>query len=129
MQLKDYCNNTERTRSQLNNKQLDNIHMALGLVTEAGELADVFKKNLAYNKPIDWTNVQEEIGDLLWYISGLCNINGFDLEEILQNNIDKLRARYPEKFDEDKAINRNLHDERKILEQVKPNIPQELIRK
>ena len=128
MQLKEYCQNTERTRSKLDNKQLDNIHMALGLVTEAGELADVFKKNLAYNKSIDWINVQEEIGDLLWYVSGLCNINGFYLEEILQNNIDKLRSRYPEKFDENKAINRNLENERQVLEKVTQKIPPELQR-
>jgi len=128
MLIKEYVELAERTRSQLNNQQLDNIHMALGLVTEAGELADVFKKNLAYNKSIDWINVQEEMGDLMWYIAGLCNINNFDIEQILQVCIDKLRSRYPEKFDEDKAINRNLEDERKILEQVKHNIPQELIR-
>jgi NTP pyrophosphatase (non-canonical NTP hydrolase) len=128
MLIKEYVELAEITRSQLNNQQLDNIHMALGLVTEAGELADVFKKNLAYNKSIDWINVQEEMGDLMWYIAGLCNINNFDIEQILQVCIDKLRSRYPEKFDEDKAINRNLEDERKILEQVKHNIPQELIR-
>ena len=118
MLIDEYLKNTERTRSQLNNTQLDNIHMALGLVTEAGELADVFKKNLAYNKPIDWINVQEEIGDLLWYIAGLCNINNFNLDAILQNNIDKLRKRYPEKFTENEAINRNLEQERKILEKL-----------
>ena len=118
MLINEYLKNTERTRSQLNNTQLDNIHMALGLVTEAGELADVFKKNLAYNKPIDWINVQEEIGDLLWYIAGLCNINNFNLDAILQNNIDKLRKRYPEKFTENEAINRNLEQERKILEKL-----------
>lgn len=118
MNIQEYFQNTERTRSLLSDKQLDNIHMALGLVTEAGELADVFKKNLAYNKNIDWINVQEEIGDLLWYIAGLCNINGFDLEAILQNNIDKLRTRYPEKFTSQDAIERNLDKERKVLEEL-----------
>lgn len=123
MKIKQYLENAERTRSKLDNQQLDNIHMALGLVTEAGELADVFKKNLAYNKNIDWVNVQEEIGDLLWYVAGLCNINGFNLEKILQNNIDKLKSRYPEKFTSENAINRNLDKERKILEQLELNLP------
>ena len=118
MDIKQYTSLTERSRSVLESKTLDNIHMALGIVTEAGELADVFKKNLAYDKPIDWVNVQEEIGDLLWYIAGLCNINGFDLENILQNNIDKLTARYPEKFTQENAISRNLEKERKILEEL-----------
>ncbi len=118
MLIKEYLQNAERTRSKLKNKQLDNIHMALGLVTEAAELADVFKKNLADGREIDWVNIQEEIGDLLWYVAGLCNINGFDLEKIFEINIDKLRARYPEKFTSENAINRNLDKERKILEKL-----------
>jgi len=90
--------------------------MALGMQTEAAEISDVFKKKLAYNKDIDWVNVKEEIGDLMWYIMNLCTFNNFDLEEILQTNIDKLRVRFPEKFTEENALNRNLEQERKTLE-------------
>jgi hypothetical protein len=39
-----------------------------------------------------------------------------DLEEMLQRNIDKLKARYPEKFTQENALNRNLDVERQILE-------------
>lgn len=116
MQIDEYIELANLTRSELNDKDLNNIHMALGVVTESGELADVFKKHLAYNKDIDWINVQEEIGDLLWYIAGFCKINEFDLEKIMENNIQKLKARYPNKFDAWNAINRNLDVERKILE-------------
>lgn len=118
MELKEYLSLTERTRSELESIQLNNIHMVLGILTEAGELADVFKKNLAYGKEIDWINVQEEISDIMWYISGLCNINNFDLEKMLENNIAKLKARYPNKFTSEDAINRNLEKERKILEEL-----------
>ena len=118
MDIKEYLQNTERTRSKLSNKQLDNIHMAFGLVTEVGELVDTLKKELAYGKEIDWVNFQEEIGDILWYIAGFCNINGFDLEKIMDINIDKLKSRYPEKFDSNHAINRDLNRERKILEEL-----------
>jgi NTP pyrophosphatase (non-canonical NTP hydrolase) len=86
------------------------------MLTEVGELADVFKKEMAYGKPVDWVNVKEEVGDLLWYVSNFCNVNGFDLEEILQTNIDKLQARYPKKFTQENAINRDLDKERTILE-------------
>ena len=46
----------------------------------------------------------------------LCTFNNFDLEEILQTNIDKLRVRFPEKFTKENALNRNLEQERKTLE-------------
>lgn len=71
---------------------------------------------MAYNKPIDLVNIQEELGDLCWYLANFCRINNFDLEKILDNNIAKLRARYPEKFTQENAINRNLENERKVLE-------------
>lgn len=41
-----------------------------------------------------------------------------DLESILQNNLDKLKVRYPEKFDADKAINRDLEKENKVLKKA-----------
>lgn len=95
---------------------LENLHMVMGMTTEVGELMDVFKKNLAYKKPIDWVNAKEEIGDLMWYIVNFCNINGFDIREIMQTNIDKLQARFPDKFSTEKANVRDLSIERTILE-------------
>ena len=52
-------------------------------------------------------------------ISSAPNIktNGFNIEDILQTNINKLQSRYPEKFTTEKALNRNLNVEREILEQ------------
>lgn len=116
MNIKEYCKQVEVTRAPLELTLDDNTHMLFGMLTELGEITDVFKKYLAYEKDIDWVNVKEEIGDLMWYIAGFCNINDLDLEEILQTNIDKLRARYPEKFNTDKALNRDLNKERGILE-------------
>lgn len=109
---------TSRTNAPLGDTypMLTNVHMVMGMQTEVGELQDVFKKNLAYGKKIDWTNVKEEIGDLMWYIAEFCNTNGFDLEDILATNIAKLKARYPEKFTAENAINRDTDTERQILE-------------
>jgi NTP pyrophosphatase (non-canonical NTP hydrolase) len=95
---------------------MDDLHMVLGMQTEAAEIADVYKKTIAYRKPLDFVNIKEEIGDLMWYVANLCNMNGWDLREILDTNIAKLEARYPEKFTEEQAINRNLVAEREILE-------------
>jgi NTP pyrophosphatase (non-canonical NTP hydrolase) len=116
MQIKQYQKESVRTMAKLEGRYIDNLHMVLGMITEVGELADVFKKEMAYGKPVDWVNVKEEIGDVMFYIANFCNVNGFDLEEILQTNINKLRARYPEKFTEENAMKRDLNKERKILE-------------
>lgn len=117
MQIEEYCKGAKRTLADLKYREKDNIHMLFGMMTEVGELTDIYKKNLAYRKEIDEVNAKEELGDLMWYVANMCNINGWDLEEILSTNIAKLQARYPEKFTEKNAINRNLIAERKILEQ------------
>lgn len=115
MQINKYVEEAKRTMAVMDSSVLDNVHMLLGMVTEVGELADVYKKNIAYKKPVDYINVKEEIGDVMWYIANFCSLNNFDLEEILKNNIAKLRSRYPEKFTEQHATNRNLEKERDIL--------------
>jgi NTP pyrophosphatase (non-canonical NTP hydrolase) len=108
-------NKASRTDANLGG-EMDNVHYIFGMLTELGELADIFKKNIAYKKTIDWVNAKEELGDFCWYLANFCKKNDLDLEEILDTNIAKLEARYPEKFTEEKAINRNLDAERKILE-------------
>ena len=116
MKLNDYVKWTGNTCAKLESKLMDNIHMLLGMTTEIGELQDVFKKYIAYKKEIDWVNVKEELGDLLFYISSFSRINNFDLEEILETNVKKLESRYPDKFSEFRALNRDFQKERKILE-------------
>jgi NTP pyrophosphatase (non-canonical NTP hydrolase) len=98
---------------------LDLIHASMGLVTEAGEFQDMLKKHLYYGRELDTVNLREEIGDLLWYCAIALQALGTDFQEVMQTNIDKLKARYPEKFTEDSANNRNLKIEREILENGK----------
>lgn len=117
MEINEYQNKAARTCVNLGDLLKDNVHMSLGMCTEASEIADVFKKQLAYKKEPDMINVKEEIGDIMWYVVNMCNINGWDLRDILASNIKKLEARYPEKFTEEAAINRNLEKERSILEE------------
>lgn len=92
-----------------------------------GDLQDLVKKFLAYNKPID-TKKEKEILSLLGgaYIASIStlfincdlDINSEKdlLKHILVSNIEKLRIRFPEKFSEENALNRNLEAERKVLE-------------
>lgn len=78
------------------------------------ELTDGVKKYVAYNKPIDTKIEVNHICSIVWLIQAQLGESRF--RKALQNNIDKLRARYPEKFTEEAAINRNLEAERKELE-------------
>lgn len=92
------------------------LHAFMGVTTEIGENTDVLKKSLMYGKSIDRINVLEEFGDKLWYVAIGLKAAGFTIEEAMERNIAKLRKRYPGGFSEDKAINRDLDAERKVLE-------------
>lgn len=116
MKIKDYQKATKRTLVDLPQNMDNSLHMCLGLSTEVGELADIFKRKLAYGKDIDLINVKEEIGDIMWYLANLCNFYNIDLEDCMAKNLAKLFARYPEKFTEDQALIRQLEIERKALE-------------
>ena len=103
-------NNSSRDKTQ------DLIHASMGLVTEAGEFQDMLKKHIYYGRELDEVNLKEEVGDLLWYCAIALNALGSDFETVMQTNIDKLKARFPEKFTEENANTRNLDKEREILE-------------
>ena len=91
------------------------LHAMIGLCTETGEFQDSLKKHIFYGKEIDKVNLKEEMGDLCWYIAIALDELGLSFEEIMQTNIDKLKARYGEKFTEQAALNRNLDNENKVL--------------
>ena len=116
MNINDYQNKAARTCAKIDGAIMDDLHMVLGMQTEAAEIADVYKKTIAYRKPLDFVNIKEEIGDLMFYIANLCNMNGWDLREILDTNIAKLEVRYPNSFNSFDALNRNLEKEREKLE-------------
>lgn len=122
--MKNYEKLAEKTECEYTPEVLERLeemarplHHVVGLGGESGEIDDAFKKYIFYGKPLDKVNIQEEIGDCLWYLAGLCNWLGTTIEEEQERNIAKLKARYGEKFSEDSAINRDLNNERKVLEQ------------
>lgn len=115
MDIHEYRKAAARTLPHLSSEEQDIQHMLFGMMTELGELVDSYKKHYAYGKKLDMVNVMEEMGDIMWYWAGLCTITGINPEYALTVNIQKLKARYPEKFTEDSALNRDLEKERKIL--------------
>lgn len=82
------------------------INGVMGLCGEAGEAIDLVKKHLAQGHELDKEKLARELGDVAWYLAETARAIGYDLETILQMNIDKLRARYPEGFSEEKSISR-----------------------
>lgn len=71
-----------------------------------------------YGKELDIINLVEETGDILWYLSILLDCVNSSFEEAMRKNIDKLRVRYPNKFTNSEAINRDLAKEREQLERI-----------
>lgn len=98
------------------NIDIDILHAIVGISTESGEILDVAKKSMFYGKPVDYTNLDEEMGDVLWYIGVYCYARGVKIEQLMDQNIAKLRARFPNKFTEFDANNRDLQTEREILD-------------
>lgn len=93
------------------------FHGIIGLITEAGELAKALSEAIWSGEPLDLTNVVEEVGDGFWYDAAILRVLGMTFEQVQQKNIDKLRARFPDRFTEFDANHRNLDLERKILEE------------
>lgn len=185
--IPEYQGLAARTCPSLPGEHDNERHMNLGVITEIGEVLDIFKKNLAYGKPIDVVNLGEELADISWYIVNKCRFHEIPLDDdfdtvkaevkqlldtqmfteqglskeiraealmhpilqaycgpvnnlfsapivqlailaniaewfeldffqVLTNNIDKLKVRYPEKFTEEAAQNRDLEAERAELE-------------
>lgn len=96
-------------------QDIDVLHAIIGKATEAGELLEALKLGMD-GQALDRTNLMEELSDGQWYDAILANALGFTFEEVQQININKLRARFPDKFTEYDAQNRNLGAERKVLE-------------
>ena len=83
------------------------INGVMGLCGESGEAIDIVKKHLAQGHALDRDKLIKEPGDIAWYLAETAFALDVPLEEVLQRNIDKLRARYPEGFSAEKSIHRN----------------------
>ena len=87
---------------------------ALGLTAEAGEFTEVVKKIFLQGKPYTEENVfhmKRELGDICWYLAQACMALDTTFDEVIEMNVDKLKARYPGgEFDVHKSENRKEGD-------------------
>src|SRR5574344_2070433 len=70
------------------------LNGVLGLAGESGECCDIVKKVKFQGHTMDYEHLEEEVGDVLWYISEVANGLGLTLEEVAQYNLNKLHKRY-----------------------------------
>lgn len=69
-------------------------NFTMGLAGEAGEVIDLLKKDLFHGKPVDREKLVKELGDVAWYMAAIATVEGIDLDEVLGENIRKLRERH-----------------------------------
>ena len=83
---------------------------ALGLPAASGEFTEVVKKIILQGKPYNEENIfhmKRELGDICWYLAQACMALDTTFDEIIEMNVDKLKARYPGgEFDVHKSENR-----------------------
>ena len=107
--------------TRMNNLELEDdcnipplITAAFGLTAEAGEFTEVVKKIILQGKPYNEDNVfhmKRELGDICWYIAQACMALDTTFDEVIEMNVDKLKARYPGgEFDVHKSENRKEGD-------------------
>ena len=93
-----------------------NINMSLlltggiGLSSETGEFNEIIKKCNFQGKPLNDETVfhcKRELGDIMWYWISSCRALGLDPNEVIEENVNKLKARYPDgEFDVHYSENR-----------------------
>lgn len=116
MDIETYSSLALRTAS---NSDDTLVHAALGIAGEAGEIADYIKKVAFNGKPLDIDHLIEEIGDQMWYLNLLVTSLGCSWSHVLQVNVAKLEARYPQgKFEADRSLNRDLAAEKAAMRAV-----------
>ncbi|MFT4703928.1 MAG: NTP pyrophosphatase (non-canonical NTP hydrolase) [Bradymonadia bacterium] len=106
MDFATYQSLAERTARTDRETSLRMSNAALGLAGEAGEAVEIVKKHLHHGHDLDRARLQKEVGDVLWYVAELCSVAGIALDDAASGNIEKLRARYPEGFEEARSQTR-----------------------
>lgn len=106
MKFSEYQQASNKTRNREIGMDNELANYSLGLVCEAGEVGDILKKMLFHGHNLDRDGVIKEMGDVLWYMSNICNILNIKLSDVARINLDKLDRRYPNGFSCEDSMNR-----------------------
>jgi len=104
--LKEYQKLCKKTAKRFFDKDKEILTWGLGIAGEAGDVAGCIKKTVSHGNN-QKEGIKENIGDTLWYLAMICNFYGWNLDDILKENINKLKKRYPKGFTENLAKRNN----------------------
>ena len=82
------------------------MNALMGLCGESGEAIDLMKKHLYQGHDLDKEKLVKELGDIAWYLAEAATGLHIELSEVLQRNLDKLHARYPQGFSTERSMHR-----------------------
>ena len=106
MEIQEYQRQATRTINTSLEKNENISNMVFGILGEGGEIADHLKKYLYQGHSLDAKHLEEEIGDLMWYVCNLATIYDISMVNVLEHNIEKLKKRYKVGFTIRESINR-----------------------
>ena len=109
MTLNEYQKLAARTINGANEDYEKEMHAVLGMCAEVGELQSLYQK-MYQGHQWDKEHALKELGDLLWFVAEYCTACGTTLEYVARLNVDKLKRRYPDGFDETRSIIREKGD-------------------
>jgi NTP pyrophosphatase (non-canonical NTP hydrolase) len=95
--LNEYQKLCKLTAKKFETPEKEILTWGLGIAGEAGDVASCIKKTFAHDND-QRAGIRENIGDSLWYAAMICNFFNWDMQEILEENIKKLKVRYPNGF-------------------------------
>ena len=81
------------------------LHALHGMSAEVGEIHGIYQKSYQGHE-FSQDQLQKEVGDVLWMIAEFCTAKGWNLSDVAEMNIEKLRKRYPDGFSAEKSVNR-----------------------
>ena len=103
----DFINSSDVEVSRL-------LTAGIGLSGEVGEFNEIIKKTIFQSKSFDsetHEHIKRELGDIMWYVTQACLALKVDLVEVIKNNEEKLKKRFPkDRFTKESDTNRHRED-------------------
>ena len=109
MNANNYQKLASRTIPPLLLEDEEAMHALHGMVGEIGEIHSIFQKKYQGHN-LDTDHIRKELGDLMWFIAEFCTAMKWNMCEVMQENIDKLIARYPDGFNTNQSLHRAEND-------------------
>lgn len=96
IEIRDYCDSvSEKHNPEIPTHQHERLrYLCLGLITEVGEVSEEFGEHRINGTKLNISRIEEKLADTLWYLTSICNTYGLDLEQIANENVEKVYSRY-----------------------------------